>query len=105
MASRSYFGKMNSTLGSVVPLAMFINRRRYIEGAIDLTSLYFRTSSSLHLIGQSGLGNAKVEEEEEKEEEEEEAEVVVLVGLKASTKQPRLKHPSSLDMRNKEAIT
>ena len=23
MASRSYFGKMNSTLGSVVPLAMF----------------------------------------------------------------------------------
>ena len=68
--------------------------------------MYFRTSSSLHLIGQSGLGNAKVEEEEEeKEEEEEEAEVVVLVGLKASTKQPRLKHPSSLDMRNEEAIT
>ena len=24
MTSRSYFGKMNSTLGSVVPLAMFI---------------------------------------------------------------------------------
>ena len=83
--------------------------------------MYFRTSSSLHLIGQSGLGNAKVEEEQEEkevekvekeekveekeEEEEEEAEVVVLVGLKASTKQPRLKHPSSLDMRNKEAIT
>ena len=74
--------------------------------------MYFRTSSSLHLIGQSGLGNAKVEEEQqekevekEKEEEEEEAEVVVLVGLKASTKQPRLKHPSSLDMRNEEAIT
>ena len=89
--------------------------------------MYFRTSSSLHLIGQSGLGNAKVEEEqeekevekveEEKEEEEkeekkvdkvkkeEEAEVVVLVGLKASTKQRRLKHPSSLDMRNEEAIT
>ena len=74
--------------------------------------MYFRTSSSLHLIGQSGLGNAKVEEEQEEEEvekveeeEEEEAEVVVLVGLKASTKQPRLKHPSSLDMRNEEAIT
>ena len=76
--------------------------------------MYFRTSSSLHLIGQSGLGNAKVEEEEELEEEEEkvekvekeeEAEVVLLVGLKASTKQPRLKHPSSLDMRDEEAIT
>ena len=74
--------------------------------------MYFRTSSSLHLIGQSGLGNAKVEEEEEEEKEVEkvekeveEAEVVVLVGLKASTKQPRLKHPSSLDMRNEEAIT
>ena len=80
--------------------------------------MYFRTSSSLHLIGQSGLGNAKVEEEEEeekevekveeeeeKEVEKEEEEVVVLVGLKASTKQPRLKHPSSLDMRNEEAIT
>ena len=76
--------------------------------------MYFRTSSSLHLIGQSGLGNAKVEEEQEEkevkeekkeEEEEEEAEVVVLVGLKASTKQPRLKHPSSLDMRSEEAIT
>ena len=76
--------------------------------------MYFRTSSSLHLIGQSGLGNAKVEEEQEEkevkeekkeEEEEEEAEVVVLVGLKASTKQRRLKHPSSLDMRNEEAIT
>ena len=25
ITSRSYFGKMNSTLGSVVPLAMFIN--------------------------------------------------------------------------------
>ena len=25
MTSRSYFGKMNSTLGSVVPLAMFLN--------------------------------------------------------------------------------
>ena len=24
MTSRSYFGKMNSTLGSVVPLAMFL---------------------------------------------------------------------------------
>ena len=24
MTSKSYFGKMNSTLGSVVPLAMFI---------------------------------------------------------------------------------
>ena len=24
MTSRSYFGKMNSTLGSVVPLAMFV---------------------------------------------------------------------------------
>ena len=24
MTSRSYFGKMNSTLGSIVPLAMFI---------------------------------------------------------------------------------
>ena len=74
----------------------------------------------MHLIGQSGLGNAKVEEEQEEKEvekvekevekekeekEEEEAEVVVLVGLKASTKQPRLKHPSSLDMRNEEAIT
>ena len=80
------------------------------------------------MIGQSGLGNAKVEkeqeekevkeeekvekevekveeEEEEVEREKEEAEVVVLVGLKASTKQPRLKHPSSLDMRNEEAIT
>ena len=77
--------------------------------------MYFRTSSSLHLIGQSGLGNAKVEEEQQEKEEEkvekeemeeeEEAEVVVLVGLKASTKQPRLKHPSSLDMRNEEAIT
>ena len=83
--------------------------------------MYFRTSSSLHLIGQSGLGNAKVEEEEEKEEEEEEKEKeekkeeekvekeeeeeVVLVGLKASTKQLRLKHPSSLDMRNEEAST
>ena len=45
------------------------------------------------------------EEEEEVEREKEEAEVVVLVGLKASTKQRRLKHPSSLDMRNEEAIT
>ena len=26
MTSRSYFGKMNSTLGSVVPLAMFIKK-------------------------------------------------------------------------------
>ena len=25
MTSRSYFGKMNSTLGSIVPLAMFLN--------------------------------------------------------------------------------
>ena len=56
------------------------------EEAIDLTSLYFRTSSSLHLIGQSGLGNAKVEEEEEEKEvevekvekEKEEEEAVVL---------------------------
>ena len=80
-----------------------MNRRKK-EGTIDLTSLYFRTSSSLHLIGQSGLGNAKVEEEQqEKEVKEEEEEEVV--GLKASTKQPRLKHPSSLDMRNEEAIT
>ena len=28
MTSRSYFGKMNSTLGSVVPLAMFITQDR-----------------------------------------------------------------------------
>ena len=26
MTLRSYFGKINSTLGSVVPLAMFINK-------------------------------------------------------------------------------
>ena len=26
MTSRSYFGKINSTLGSVVPLAMFMNK-------------------------------------------------------------------------------
>ena len=30
MTSRSYFGKMNSTLGSVVPLAMFLLTGRQI---------------------------------------------------------------------------
>ena len=31
MTSRSYFGKMNSTLGSVVPLAMFLPSHVVIE--------------------------------------------------------------------------
>ena len=34
MASRSYFGKMNSTLGSVVPLAMFLLSDMIKYGAI-----------------------------------------------------------------------
>ena len=31
MTSRSYFGKMNSTLGSVVPLAMFFSFRPLVN--------------------------------------------------------------------------
>ena len=31
MTSRSYFGKMNSTLGSVVPLAMFKNKAEFVK--------------------------------------------------------------------------
>ena len=34
MTSRSYFGKMNSTLGSVVPLAMFI----FIKSKVQIQS-------------------------------------------------------------------
>ena len=39
MTSRSHFGKMNSILGSVVPLAMFILKTGSI---ISTSSLYFR---------------------------------------------------------------
>ena len=35
MTSRNYFGKMNSTLGSVVPLAMFImDMVAFMQGGI-----------------------------------------------------------------------
>ena len=39
MTSRSYFGKMNSTLGSVVPLAMFgfIVGLPFIQGIFSMT--------------------------------------------------------------------
>ena len=41
MTSRSYFGKMNSTLGSVVPLAMFYNYSIFSDPI-----LYFENSFS-----------------------------------------------------------
>ena len=47
MTSRSYFGKMNSTLGSVVPLAMFIfmcakDNMKRVEGIV-LCERHFNT--------------------------------------------------------------
>ena len=52
MASRSYFGKMNSTLGSVVPLAMFLvgsiwNDKRRYESTLQFDRILgdFRSSS------------------------------------------------------------
>ena len=36
MASRSYFGKMNSTLGSVVPLAMFLTMMSIVVWKLHL---------------------------------------------------------------------
>ena len=38
MTSRSYFGKMNSTLGSVVPLAMFLPLS--VSNCINVGSVY-----------------------------------------------------------------
>ena len=47
MTSRSYFGKMNSILGSVVPLAMFKRMEPKNSGVINLNGiliekLYFK---------------------------------------------------------------
>ena len=38
ITSRSYFGKMNSTLGSVVPLAMFLNNINFFLKEKNMTS-------------------------------------------------------------------
>ena len=37
--SRSYFGKMNSTLGSVVPLAMFYNLLLWVSLTLPLAEV------------------------------------------------------------------
>ena len=49
MTSRSYFGKMNSTLGSVVPLAMFILLIANIEKRITMCVALFAIFSVLDL--------------------------------------------------------
>ena len=40
MTSRSYFGKMNSTLGSVVPLAMFVPSFEAQLAAVPLSACF-----------------------------------------------------------------
>ena len=44
MTSRSYFGKMNSTLGSVVPLAMFSNMLVFVMAisTLNLSVVFVR---------------------------------------------------------------
>ena len=57
MTSRSYFDKMNSTLGSVVPLAMLSMGRDFVLGnnymrkfheKIDVTIVYNRYEERFH---------------------------------------------------------
>ena len=51
MTSRSYFGKMNSTLGSVVPLAMFTKEPTGSSRIVDLILL----SNFLELLSTPSL--------------------------------------------------
>ena len=54
MTSRNYFGKQNSTLGSVVPLAMFVFIR-------DVIVEKMFKSSKIYMIGGLGLA-VKIDE-------------------------------------------
>ena len=51
MTSRSYFGKMNSTLGSVVPLAMFTFS---LGSWVDLLSVMMRVLISCRNVERCG---------------------------------------------------
>ena len=50
MTSRSYFGKMNSTLGSVVPLAMFLQILEIFFLFLTLQPLEVRSPSEKGLF-------------------------------------------------------
>ena len=58
MTSRSYFGKMNSTLGSVVPLAMFLHHMVTVAG-ISGTFLIWLHSPDTCLTGKAFLRSDK----------------------------------------------
>ena len=50
MAQRSYFGKMNSTLGSVVPLAMFSKGPNFQTVPIFAFMSFFQIPQKLGLL-------------------------------------------------------
>ena len=68
MTSRIYFGKMNSTLGSVVPLAMFYYDLMFISASQILPSIalkysrWIKYSGSWHdaRIGNTFLGRVRI---------------------------------------------
>ena len=58
MTSRSYFGKMNSTHGSVVPLAMFENRFHPFRMSLEMAIRVFLATSINKPLQHKNIWNA-----------------------------------------------